>query len=765
MGCKPSTPAVNVAMMQEGPPSKSMAAGQQKHHANKQQVAGATLQQAQLTTPTKSQQQPPQHAHDNSNSRAGVPLTDKPNSGVAPVNTNSNHPMPSGSQMSSPGSTERSAASVYNMLLQARAGEEVLDDMANQILAVCGSMPMTAQYQHPQTKMTPLHLAIQLLDEDPVALAMCGTDLLSVIEGLVQAYPDAVQMEDKKGNIPLHYAISPIHIPTTTNTHSTSTTARDEAESWGPRSAVLQLLLTTDMETSMEYLVRNDVVYNEKDKSGGVTPLYRAIQALPDDFEPFSVTYEFISILRDACGEMVGVGNKGDGDKPLALLYRRFTRQFDLAEKFFEGDNSRQEVVDHRFRYKTAAANTWKIIECLLRPDASPNTSATNSPLRQHTKKSASNNIHEWRLVHRAVQVETPPDLLRYIVETNAEDLTKPDNDGNLPLHYAARSKPSDRASETAFPSFYTKYVVDELLYKFPEAASMTDANGKYPLTLAVEAGKQWIGGGIKSLYDAFPGALEQINLDEHETLRRVITDESYFGEEKISDSVIRDEHHDAVMMVQREDVEISEVVTSMWAHEEDAGVQMLSCVAVTRIVEERAQNNHEYLLRIALSAVAAVVNAMKAHPNEVIVQEKACQALKSMAKTDEQQEISFVASGAVAAVVGAMQAHVSDPSVQEEACGAITEIIRAGGCDRATIVASVSGFTAIVNALAAHPDHVGVQRNACLALDAMTSYGDDANLPELARTQTEPLLEAARQKFPSECGPAADAVMARLVE
>jgi hypothetical protein len=27
---------------------------------------------------------------------------------------------------------------------------------------------------------------------------------------------------------------------------------------------------------------------------------------------------------------------------PLALLYRRFTRQFDLAEKFFSGDNSRE---------------------------------------------------------------------------------------------------------------------------------------------------------------------------------------------------------------------------------------------------------------------------------------------------------------------------------------------------------------------------------------------------------------------------------------
>uniref|UniRef100_A0A7S2YBL7 Uncharacterized protein n=1 Tax=Entomoneis paludosa TaxID=265537 RepID=A0A7S2YBL7_9STRA len=659
-------------------------------------------------------------------------------------------------------------AAIFSMLLEAQvlpSDRKPDSDLANRILAVSGSNPAAVRYQNPATQATPLHLAVQLLDESEGPVSMSGTDILSVIEGLVQAYPDAVQMKDASGNIPLHYAISPVSI--TSEAQKQTKSARDEAEAWGPRSAVLQLLLTTDIEFSMEYLVRNDVIYGDEEKeSGGVTPLYRAIQALPDDFEPFSVTYEFISILRDACGEMVGVGNNGDGDKPLALLYRRFTRQFDLAEKFFDGDNSRQEVVDHRYRYKTAAANTWKIIECLLRPDTTPNGSSPSILLSKNSsKKQPVPNSHEWRLVHRAVQVETPPDLLRYIVETNAEDLTKPDAQGNLPLHYAAKSKPSDRATATAFPSFYTKYVVDELLYKFPEAASMTDADGKYPFTLAVEAGKHWIGGGIKSLYDAYPGALEQVNLEEHETLRTVLSEDMSTDpkEEKLNDSVIRDEHHDAIMLVQQEDVDIAEVITSMWAHEEDAGVQMLACVAISRIVRERGSTSKHYLLRIALSAVAAVVNAMKAHPNEVIVQEKACEALKCMAATDGMREISFVASGAVAAIVGAMQAHVSDPSVQEEACGAITEIIKAGGSDRATIVASVSGITAIVNAVAAHPDIVGVQKNAIESLEVMTSFSD-ANLPDLPKAQTEPLLEAAKAKFPDECGASAAAIIAKLV-
>jgi hypothetical protein len=463
---------------------------------------------------------------------------------------------------------------------------------------------------------------------------------------------------------------------------------------------------------------------------------------------------------------LVGVGNSSDGDKPLALLYRRFTRQFDLAEKFFAGDNSRLEVVEHRRNYKTAAGNTWKMMEMLLKQQyQQPNE---QYPLSDNVKT-------VYRTVHRAVQGETPPDLLRYIVETNAEDLTVPDEAGNLPLHYAARyQRPAVPAAgkNTTFPAFYSKYVMDELLYKYPEAASKPDADGLYPLTLAVQSGKQWIGGGIKSLYDAYPEALQQIQLSEHPTLRRalsmdqhhnhapVVPEEEDDKEEKTTD-IIRDEQHDAIMLVQDEKADISEVVTSMWAHEEDAGVQMLGCVAISRILSKQASTND--CLRIALTAVPAVVNAMKAHPNEVIVQEKACHALQAMAEVDGQREVSFVASGAVAAIVGAMQAHVSDPGVQEKACGALGRILHFGGSDRATVVASVSGVTALINALAAHPTVRGVQRDACRALCELTAYQNVANLPDVPRLQAEPLLQVAQRNFADDCTETVTTLLSRL--
>merc|ERR1712238_4249 len=170
--------------------------------------------------------------------------------------------------------------------------------------------------------------------------------------------------------------------------------------------------------------------------------------------------------------------------------------------------------------------------------------------------------------------------------------------------------------------------------------------------------------------------------------------------------------------------------------------------------------------LRMALTATASVVNAMKAHPNEMIVQEKACAALQLLAPADGRREVSMVASGAVASVVAAMQAHVGDQNVQEEACAAIGAIVHHGGGDRATVVASVSGVTAILNALAAHPQCVAVQLQGLNALWQLTNFSSsDASMPELPRTQTEPLLAHAQEAFPTECTPLVTKLIARMKE
>ena len=170
---------------------------------------------------------------------------------------------------------------------------------------------------------------------------------------------------------------------------------------------------------------------------------------------------------------------------------------------------------------------------------------------------------------------------------------------------------------------------------------------------------------------------------------------------------------------------------------------------------------SEEAIASVALVGVTTAVNAMKNHPNEPVVQEKACAALTAMAPSDGMREISFAASGAIATTVCAMQAHVSDATVQREACRALRGIAAKGGADRATTVASVSGFTALVNALGAHPNDVEVQKEACLCMEVLTSF-PDAYLPQLDE-QTDAYLQAATEKFPVECSEPANAIRARL--
>lgn len=620
---------------------------------------------------------------------------------------------------------------VYNMMRGVQDTGLSTTNFWSNVNTLCERDPLVSTFVDRETKSTPLHIACSLIDyDDGVEDDTSKRSVVSVIRNLVSRFPDAVSLRDSSGFIPLHYVIAGPRTPSS----GTNPAAR-----WKMRSEALTLLIAADYDLSADYFSSNDTVFD--DETGGCTPVYHALQALPDDFESPSQTVRYLSTILECNPRVVCLGNAADDDKPLSLLYRRFTRQFDLSEKFFPGDNSRPEVVQHRRRYKMAAGNTWKIIEKMLRPE---------------------NTEDPWRIVHRAIQVETPPDLLRYIVETNSEELTQVDDHGNIPLHYAAKSKPP----ESTFPSFYTKYVIDELLYKFPEGASIPDGEGNFPLTLAVSSGKQWIGGGVKSLYDAYPDALKQINLEEHESLKRALELDQLTPEESQNDGsagnagVVPDEHHDAIMMIQQEHADVSEVVFAMWAHEEDAGVQMLGCIALARLAEASSDDNG--LLRISLAAVAAIVNAMKAHPNEAVVQDKACLALKLLSSADGKREVSFVASGAVAAVVGAMQAHVGDPSVQIEACGALAGIVSYGGGDRATIVASVSGLTALLNALAAHPKVENVQLQGLRALQYITDH-PEANLPELPRSQTEPLLLAAKESFPVSCSESADVLLSRL--
>lgn len=630
---------------------------------------------------------------------------------------------------------------------------------------ICGLHPSSASYVDERSNDTPLHAACRAIDvsggnpgniEIPASVA-------AAVRALIRRAPNSVSLVNVEGNIPLHFCLAPSPIRPTGEVHDSG-----YRNAVTVRADVLNILIASDYEVSQDYLGRTDVAH-------GCTPLYLTVSSLPDDF--FSPapgpTVALAKHVHATLPSMVSARNDGDHDTPLALLYRRFSRQFDSSEKFFPGDNSRQEVVQYRQKYKAAAMNTWKIVLELLSP--------------------VDRDRSDFCIVHAAVGLGgCPPDLLRYVIETRPDEVRMADESGRLPLHHAA-SAPTLHGNGSGY---HAKFVMDELLYAFPDGAAYADANGKLPLRIAIEAGKSWIGGGVKSLYDVYPEAMEQLELEDHPGIKRAMSFSSQFimnreennekeeeyrhhpdiednREKTVPQTAVKEEHYDAIMMVQRPNADLGNVVSAMWANEEDGGVQMLGCVSILQIVRNRLseakangnENNKDNVytvLPVALTAVTAVVNAMKNHPNEPAVQEKACGALRVLAPADGSMEVSMAASGAAASIVAAMQSHVSDAIVQREACAALRDIVKYGGADRATVIASVSGFTAIQNAMGAHPSIAGVQGGACAVLEALTAF-PDANLPDLPGAQTAPLLELAAARFPGDCIESAGKVLDRL--
>mmetsp|Transcript_8538 Transcript_8538/g.18195 ORF Transcript_8538/g.18195 Transcript_8538/m.18195 type:complete len:821 (-) Transcript_8538:172-2634(-) len=676
----------------------------------------------------------------------------------------------------------------------------------NEARRLCQSDPSLAAYVDSHTRGTPLHVACSLGSSqiDDVSVADAA---VACVHAILEACPEAASKRDGHNHVPLEGIFAGIFTAAKRRrARETKRTADDEdvteddddvdiSAPFRFRNPTAHLLLTRDPDS---LLLRG--------KS-----LYKLVESLPDDTHPpLGPTALFLQILVDLGGATAaGAAAKGaatpslsginfddfaaspEEDDVLALLYRRFVRQFDRSERFFAGDNSREEVVRHRERWKHAAVNTFHVIEWLLRRPRGTSGNIGNDGSKSGDGDNDDNDL----LVHNAVRVGAcPPDLLRYIVETNLESVAEKDSKGNLPLHYAAGASDADALivnSGNAPPESYSKFLIDELLYAYPDGAGVPNADGVLPIVLAIESGKKWIGGGVRSLYEAYPAGLEDARLSDDHPIVSAMSFQSDGGDSVVTEmlggqddeegtvhtamdggggrrrkrthrkKINKDESHDAIMFVQKPDSSVRDVVSTMWANEEDAGVQMLGCASLGRMATEAGSSDKD-IASVALLGVTAVVNAMKNHPNEPAVQERACAALAVLAPADGVREVSFAASGAISSVVSAMQAHVSDATVQIEACRALRGIAAKGGAERATMVASVSGFTALINAMGAHPDDGDVQRETCLAMEVLTSF-PDAYLPNIAG-QAEPFLQAAAENFPDDCLKPAMAVREKLL-
>jgi hypothetical protein len=126
-----------------------------------------------------------------------------------------------------------------------------------------------------------------------------------------------------------------------------------------------------------------------------------------------------------------------------------------------------------------------------------------------------------WRLMHACAGIDFfPPHLLRLLTVVFPDDVAEEDEDGNLPIHVAAAGDfpsihmtwPTNAFSEEDFPEFVAisgtpELTIAILLEANPASARCRNRQGKLPLQLAIESGRDWQD-GIGALADAFLAAI-----------------------------------------------------------------------------------------------------------------------------------------------------------------------------------------------------------------------------------------------------------------
>jgi ankyrin repeat protein len=127
-----------------------------------------------------------------------------------------------------------------------------------------------------------------------------------------------------------------------------------------------------------------------------------------------------------------------------------------------------------------------------------------------------------WRIMHASAGIDFfPPSLLRLLTAAFPDDVTEEDEDGNLPIHVAAlgdfpsihMTRPitedysEDYSEDFVANSGTPELTIAILLEANPASARYRNRQGKFPLQLAIESGRDWHD-GIGALADAFLAAI-----------------------------------------------------------------------------------------------------------------------------------------------------------------------------------------------------------------------------------------------------------------
>ena len=181
-----------------------------------------------------------------------------------------------------------------------------------------------------------------------------------------------------------------------------------------------------------------------------------------------------------------------------------------------EVPGAHDQLPHYNEEYLDRIADFWHEMELLV-------MAATRMSLRmidEQNDMNAEDNINdEWLILHGLSIVGCPSEIARLAVKLYPQQLRQRDSNGNLPLHLASLSHKTSSLAEGTWNlgpgrnSSTVPPMMSCLLDVYPEGALEMNSCGRYPINLAILAGKTWMD-AVGSLFKAGPNVILSGSLD-----------------------------------------------------------------------------------------------------------------------------------------------------------------------------------------------------------------------------------------------------------
>lgn len=346
---------------------------------------------------------------------------------------------------------------------------------------------------------TPLHIAVVAATGPRASLREDD------VRAMVDKYPKAQELQNRSGNTPLHIAIQFSWPGVGAVSTPGALKMRNGSGDTPAHIAITKGFRTYEMLAKMG--VHKCPSSLETQDANGNTPLHLAVSQNERDLYG-RVHLEEVGFLMAECPAAMATTNN-DGNTPLhnATQQFRFYHVPDMIDAYPDAlkiRNNRGETPLDCF-CRSQMSDLKRALCSKSSPDETSLLSLRKQRLgsaeilrrasfflKTSKKETASecdqSNGHDWKILHACLGLQgCSPPLIWLSMTIHPEQIHLSDHEGNLPIHLAAANRVI--GGQTLRP------VIEVLLKQYPTSVCALNAEGRFPLHLALESGKRWDGG------------------------------------------------------------------------------------------------------------------------------------------------------------------------------------------------------------------------------------------------------------------------------